>query len=203
MLVWVHRDIGISVHSVLPVTILVLSVLHTHSHTHMGPYGTKSTHTSFMPDQAFLIWHTSIHTHPFFPLLSLSLSHKPDHTAQDWRTHSECPTTPTSSDTHTHTTLSLSLTHTNTHTHTQVGPHGAGLTHTLFMPDRAYLIEIFIDGSTGLEHFNNMHSLVSFSVYIHAHIDTHTHTHSLCLSLCLSLITCILGSLFPYIYTHT
>ena len=27
-----------------------------------------------------------------------------------------------------------------------VGPHGAGLSHTLFMPDRGRLIELFIDG---------------------------------------------------------
>jgi hypothetical protein len=49
-------------------------------------------------------------------------------------------------------TLTHSLTHTNSLS------HGAGLTHTLFMPDRAWLVEIFIDGSTGLEHFNNMHA---------------------------------------------
>ena len=43
-------------------------------------------------------------------------------------------------------------------TDVMVGPHGAGLTHTLFMPDRAHLVEVFVDGSTGLEHFNNMHA---------------------------------------------
>ena len=43
-------------------------------------------------------------------------------------------------------------------TDVMVGPHGAGLTHTVFMPDRAHLVEIFVDGSTGLVHFNNMHS---------------------------------------------
>jgi hypothetical protein len=26
------------------------------------------------------------------------------------------------------------------------------------MPDRAHLVEVFVDGSTGLEHFNNMHA---------------------------------------------
>ncbi|KAJ1476543.1 hypothetical protein T484DRAFT_1824446 [Baffinella frigidus] len=41
-------------------------------------------------------------------------------------------------------------------TDVMVGPHGAGLTHNIFMSDRAFLIEIFIDGSTSLKHFNNL-----------------------------------------------
>tara|TARA_B100000405_G_scaffold301628_1_gene263322 strand:- start:32 stop:2737 length:2706 start_codon:yes stop_codon:yes gene_type:complete len=37
-----------------------------------------------------------------------------------------------------------------------VGPHGAGLTHQAFLPDRAFVIELFIDGSSPNQHFHNM-----------------------------------------------
>mmetsp|Transcript_27880 Transcript_27880/g.66394 ORF Transcript_27880/g.66394 Transcript_27880/m.66394 type:complete len:697 (+) Transcript_27880:173-2263(+) len=41
-------------------------------------------------------------------------------------------------------------------TDVMVGPHGAGLTHSLFMPDRAHLIELFVDGSGANKHFHNL-----------------------------------------------
>ncbi|CAM9624496.1 unnamed protein product, partial [Discosporangium mesarthrocarpum] len=37
-----------------------------------------------------------------------------------------------------------------------VGPHGAGLFHIIFTPDRAVLIELQISGSEGRKHFNNL-----------------------------------------------
>ena len=37
-----------------------------------------------------------------------------------------------------------------------VGPHGAGLLHNIFMPDRAALVELFIDGSSANRHFHNL-----------------------------------------------
>lgn len=37
-----------------------------------------------------------------------------------------------------------------------VGPHGAGLMHNIFMPDRAALVELFIDGSGVNRHFHNL-----------------------------------------------
>mmetsp|Transcript_5557 Transcript_5557/g.15531 ORF Transcript_5557/g.15531 Transcript_5557/m.15531 type:complete len:399 (-) Transcript_5557:538-1734(-) len=37
-----------------------------------------------------------------------------------------------------------------------VGPHGAGLQHSLYMRDRGVLIELFIDGTSGRRHFHNM-----------------------------------------------
>ena len=37
-----------------------------------------------------------------------------------------------------------------------VGPHGAGLMHNIFMPDRAALIELFVDGSSANRHFHNL-----------------------------------------------
>jgi len=37
-----------------------------------------------------------------------------------------------------------------------VGPHGAGLMHNIFMPDRAVLIELHIDGSNANQHFHNL-----------------------------------------------
>lgn len=37
-----------------------------------------------------------------------------------------------------------------------IGPHGAGLTHSAFMRDRARLVELFVDGSGGNRHFHNM-----------------------------------------------
>ena len=37
-----------------------------------------------------------------------------------------------------------------------VGPHGAGLQHSLYMPDRGVLIELNIDGTSGRRHFHNM-----------------------------------------------
>ena len=33
-------------------------------------------------------------------------------------------------------------------TDVMIGPHGAGLMHNVFMPDRAALIELWIDGSS-------------------------------------------------------
>ena len=38
----------------------------------------------------------------------------------------------------------------------QIGPHGAGLMHNIFMPDRAVLIELHIDGSGANQHFHNL-----------------------------------------------
>jgi capsular polysaccharide biosynthesis protein len=37
-----------------------------------------------------------------------------------------------------------------------IGPHGAGLMHCVFMPDRAALIELFVDGSAANRHFHNL-----------------------------------------------
>ena len=37
-----------------------------------------------------------------------------------------------------------------------VGPHGAGLTHNVFMPRRAQLVELFVDGSSANRHFHNL-----------------------------------------------
>ena len=37
-----------------------------------------------------------------------------------------------------------------------IGPHGAGLMHSIFMRDRAVLMEMFIDGSNGNRHFHNL-----------------------------------------------
>ena len=37
-----------------------------------------------------------------------------------------------------------------------MGPHGAGLMHNIFMRDRATLIELFVDGSSGNRHFHNL-----------------------------------------------
>lgn len=37
-----------------------------------------------------------------------------------------------------------------------VGPHGAGLTHQMFLGDDASVIELFIDGSSSNRHFHNM-----------------------------------------------
>lgn len=45
---------------------------------------------------------------------------------------------------------------TDMHTDIMVGPHGAGLMHNIFMPDRGVLIELFIDGSGGNRHFHNL-----------------------------------------------
>jgi hypothetical protein len=36
------------------------------------------------------------------------------------------------------------------------GPHGAGMTHLLFLPDWACVVELFIDGSENNIHFTNM-----------------------------------------------
>lgn len=41
-------------------------------------------------------------------------------------------------------------------TDVMVGPHGAGLLHNIFMPDRGHLVELGIDGSSGLRHFHNL-----------------------------------------------
>mmetsp|Transcript_42238 Transcript_42238/g.99129 ORF Transcript_42238/g.99129 Transcript_42238/m.99129 type:complete len:693 (+) Transcript_42238:150-2228(+) len=41
-------------------------------------------------------------------------------------------------------------------TDVMIGPHGAGLTHQMFMPDRAVLIELFVDNSGANKHFHNM-----------------------------------------------
>ncbi len=38
------------------------------------------------------------------------------------------------------------------------GPHGAGMTHLLFLPDWACVVELFIDGSENNIHFTNMAS---------------------------------------------
>lgn len=38
----------------------------------------------------------------------------------------------------------------------QIGPHGAGLMHNIFMRDRAVLIELFVDGSGANRHFHNL-----------------------------------------------
>ena len=37
-----------------------------------------------------------------------------------------------------------------------IGPHGAGLMHNIFMPDRAALVELFVDGSAANRHFHNL-----------------------------------------------
>ena len=37
-----------------------------------------------------------------------------------------------------------------------VGPHGAGMMHNIFMPDRSTLIELFVDGSSNNRHFHNL-----------------------------------------------
>eukprot|EP01038_Epipyxis_sp_PR26KG_P009751 gene9751-13118_t len=37
-----------------------------------------------------------------------------------------------------------------------IGPHGAGLMHSIFMRDRASLIELAIDGSSANRHFHNL-----------------------------------------------
>ncbi|CAM9468996.1 unnamed protein product, partial [Choristocarpus tenellus] len=37
-----------------------------------------------------------------------------------------------------------------------IGPHGAGLYHIVFTPDRAVLIELQVDGTNGRKHFNNL-----------------------------------------------
>eukprot|EP00903_Cladosiphon_okamuranus_P018385 g16911.t1 len=41
-------------------------------------------------------------------------------------------------------------------TDVMVGPHGAGLFHIIFAPDRAHLIELQIDQTTARKHFNNL-----------------------------------------------
>ena len=41
-------------------------------------------------------------------------------------------------------------------TDVMVGPHGAGLMHNIFMPDRAVLIELHIDNSAANQHFHNL-----------------------------------------------
>ena len=38
----------------------------------------------------------------------------------------------------------------------QIGPHGAGLFHVIFTPDRTALIELQIDHTTERKHFNNL-----------------------------------------------
>lgn len=38
----------------------------------------------------------------------------------------------------------------------QIGPHGAGLFHIIFTPDRAVLIELQVDFTTARKHFNNL-----------------------------------------------
>ncbi|CAN0473096.1 unnamed protein product [Ascophyllum nodosum] len=40
--------------------------------------------------------------------------------------------------------------------HVQIGPHGAGLYHIIFTPDRASLIELQIDQTTQRKHFANL-----------------------------------------------
>ena len=42
------------------------------------------------------------------------------------------------------------------HARIQIGPHGAGLFHVIFTPDRASLIELQIDHTTERKHFNNL-----------------------------------------------
>jgi len=37
-----------------------------------------------------------------------------------------------------------------------IGPHGAGLMRSIFMRDRAKLIELFVDGSSVNRHFHNL-----------------------------------------------
>ena len=44
-----------------------------------------------------------------------------------------------------------------------IGPHGAGLMHNIFMPDRAALIELFVDGSSANRHFHNLASWAGHS----------------------------------------
>lgn len=41
-------------------------------------------------------------------------------------------------------------------TDVMVGPHGAGLMHNVFMPDRAVLVELHIDNSAANQHFHNL-----------------------------------------------
>jgi capsular polysaccharide biosynthesis protein len=41
-------------------------------------------------------------------------------------------------------------------TDVMVGPHGAGLMHNVFMPDRGSLVELFVDGSSANRHFHNL-----------------------------------------------
>lgn len=41
-------------------------------------------------------------------------------------------------------------------TDVMIGPHGAGLMHNIFMPDRAALVELFVDGSSANRHFHNL-----------------------------------------------
>ena len=41
-------------------------------------------------------------------------------------------------------------------TDVMIGPHGAGLMHNVFMPDRAALMELFVDGSSANRHFHNL-----------------------------------------------
>jgi len=45
---------------------------------------------------------------------------------------------------------------TDLRTDIMIGPHGAGLMHCVFMPDRAALIELFVDGSAANRHFHNL-----------------------------------------------
>eukprot|EP00802_Teleaulax_amphioxeia_P006779 Tamp_06784.p1 GENE.Tamp_06784~~Tamp_06784.p1 ORF type:complete len:683 (-),score=140.00 Tamp_06784:274-2322(-) len=44
----------------------------------------------------------------------------------------------------------------NLMTDVMIGPHGAGMTHQMFLPDRARVIELFVDGSSANRHFHNM-----------------------------------------------
>lgn len=37
-----------------------------------------------------------------------------------------------------------------------IGPHGAGLMHNIYMPDRAVLMELHIDNSGANQHFHNL-----------------------------------------------
>ena len=41
-------------------------------------------------------------------------------------------------------------------TDVMVGPHGAGLTHAMFMSDRGWLLELLIDNGGGRNHFHNL-----------------------------------------------
>jgi len=41
-------------------------------------------------------------------------------------------------------------------TDVMVGPHGAGLLHNIFMPDRATLVELHVDNSGANQHFHNL-----------------------------------------------